>query len=361
MLRSAWILPPVLLWSSLTFAWGERGHDAVTRVAARLVANDADPEVARFGTLLQKKENMLAHLANVPDIVWRNMGKDIDDLSSPSHYIDLEYILDDDRRLPKPADFPQDFPNFEKAIGKNCDKKRKACSPGKDIDEKVQKVGHAPFRVEQLAGLLKERLSQLKALEKSGSAEEKTATLDEALLYAGILSHFIGDLANPHHTTKNYDGWEKDQGGLHGYFETEVVDSLGLDLEAQVLDEAERHRPMKDFAALPGQYLKMAWTLVTESHQHLDELEKLDERFSLLSKSDSSNKKKAERKKASDVRERYRNFIILRLAVGADALSRIWIDAWKGAGQPDLAFYRSYNYPVKPDFLPLTYKKPGKK
>lgn len=358
MLLRSGILLSALLWNTGAMAWGERGHDAVTRVAARLVARNPDPEVARFGALLQRKENMLGHLANVPDIVWRNMGEDIDKLSSPSHFIDLEFILDDDGKVPKIADLPKDFASFTKAISKNCDKKRKACSPGKNMDEKVQKVGHAPFRVEQVAGLLKDSLTALKALEKDGTVEQKTAKLDEALLYAGLLSHFVGDLANPHHTTKDYDGWEKDQGGLHGYFEGEIVDSQSLALEAQALDEAERHQPMKDlFAPYPGQYLNMAWALLSESHKELPTLEKLDQTYSLVAKSDSANRKKAQRKAPADVQERYRNFIVMRLAVGADSLSRIWIDTWKASGQPDLSFYKSYTYPVKPEFLPLTYKK----
>ncbi len=49
---AVWILA---LSSNQAAAWGERGHNAIARVASRLIAQDQDPEVAAFGALLQKK------------------------------------------------------------------------------------------------------------------------------------------------------------------------------------------------------------------------------------------------------------------------------------------------------------------
>jgi len=64
------ILISVGLVTFNAFAWGERGHDLGTRVAVqnlRALSGD-DPAVV---TPFLQRDHMLAHLSNVPDIVWR--------------------------------------------------------------------------------------------------------------------------------------------------------------------------------------------------------------------------------------------------------------------------------------------------
>ncbi len=72
-------------------AWGERGHDVVTRVAVRLLAAKTAKGTA-LATQLGRKEFMLGHLSNVPDIVWRNQGEAIEKVNAPTHFLDLEYV-----------------------------------------------------------------------------------------------------------------------------------------------------------------------------------------------------------------------------------------------------------------------------
>jgi hypothetical protein len=361
--------------SSPALAWGERGHDAVTRVATRILANSKDPDSAKFGAFLQKRENMLGHLSNVPDIVWKSVSPELDKLSSPSHFVDLDFILQNDK-LPTAAELPQDVNAFVKALDKNCAKKSKdfPCVGGKTVDEKLLKAGHGPYRVQTLAEDLREAFKNLKAMDKvtkdSPEFPKKEEAVQRILLLSGVLSHFVGDLANPHHTSADYDGWQTEQGGLHAYFETDILDSLGLDLEATVLDEAERHQPMaKLFQKHPHNYLEQAWELTLDSHAQITELTALDRDNSLLQKSSEekekgpdgrSKRERAKRKEPVESRNVFRNLVVLRLAAGSDALARIWLDTWQEAGKPDLSFYRNYHYDVKPEFIPMRYL-PGDK
>jgi hypothetical protein len=350
---------------SNAFAWGERGHDAVSRVATRILVESEELDAEKLGRFLQRKENMLGHLANVPDIVWRNISKDMDELTAPSHFIDMEYFLSPGLP-PKAEDLPADIAALLAAMAKNCGRGMALpCVPGNSDLARISKVGHAPFRIQTLTEDLTKIFRQMKDAEARAGARaiEKDDTRNElmakALLYAGILSHFVGDLANPHHTSIDYDGWETDQGGLHGYFETDIVDSFPLDLEATVLDEALRHPPMaSSFARHPHLPLRQAWELALDSHSQIKTLRDFDMKYSLLEKStngDRATRKKAKRREAKDVRNKYRNFIITRLATGADALARFWVDAWREGGKPDLEFYRSYEYNVKPELIPLRY------
>src|SRR5262245_22706867 len=73
------------------FAWGERAHDVIARVAVRLLAAKF-PKDENFTTPFLRKEQMLGHLANVPDIVWRSRN-DLPE-NPPTHQVDLELLGD---------------------------------------------------------------------------------------------------------------------------------------------------------------------------------------------------------------------------------------------------------------------------
>jgi hypothetical protein len=355
---SVWIL---MLSSTQAWAWGERGHDAIARVATRLIAQDKDPEVAAWGALLQKKENMLGHLANVPDIVWRSAGPEVEAANAPSHFVDLDYILPENGKL-KAKDAPQDFEAFKKALAINCKRSQHelSCAPGATEADKINKAGHAPFRVQRLSQELSRMLADVKRLEADpkSKAEDREALINQSLLHAGILAHFIADLANPHHTSADYDGWHSEQGGLHSYFESEQVDAQNLDLEQEMLDAALIKQPAKRIFSSRKDPLLMAWELTLDSHVRLHALHETDRKYSLLKKSDSKLRKKAERKPSQQVANAYRSLLVERLSVGADALAAVWVAAWDAAGRPKLQGYRSYYYPVKPDFIPLGYVTP---
>jgi hypothetical protein len=328
------------LTSTQASAWGERGHNAIARVATRIMAQDKDPEVAALGALMQKKEHMLYNV--------------------PSHFVDLDYILPENKKL-NAQDAPTDFETYRKALVANCSKKQLSCAPGATEADKIQKAGHAPFRVQQLTQELTKILADVKKLENDPKAkpEERTALIDQALLHAGILAHFIGDLANPHHTSADYDGWHSEQGGLHSYFESEQVDAQSLNLEQAMLAAATKEKPsQKIFGKNPKDPLRMAWELTLASHARVKTLHDLDRRHSLLEKSDSTKRVKARRKPSHQVANEYRQFLVERLSVGADALATVWVTAWNAAGRPKLQGYHSYNYPVKPEFIPLSYVAP---
>jgi hypothetical protein len=82
-------ITPFVAFDEYSYAWGEKGHDLVTRVAAKLMAEDKE-HGALVGEAFIKKEHMLAHLSNVPDIVWRSAGKEIETLNAPTHYVDVD-------------------------------------------------------------------------------------------------------------------------------------------------------------------------------------------------------------------------------------------------------------------------------
>jgi len=333
------ILISVGLVTFNAFAWGERGHDLVTRVAVqnlRALSGD-DPAVV---TPFLQRDHMLAHLSNVPDIVWRApyMSEADRRANYATHFINLEKVYSSVELW---SDLPRDFLRYQ--------------TDAKSKGQKAEDVGTAPWRAMQLYGEL------MKALIQAGSATDSESfedSVNQALLHAGLMSHFVGDLANPHHTTANYDGQLTGQKGLHAYFESDVVAQLPMTLASEIqkqagqqwleaYDDAERKLIWND----PE---KLVWALLANSHRNLPRLLELDEKVSLLKRSDDTGRR-AERKAPNRVAGEYQSFAVQRLGVGASALSRLWMLAWQAAGSPDLSSFRSYDYPVRPDFIDPNY------
>jgi len=341
LLRTTVSLLLFLFTANSVFAWGERGHDLVTRVAVqnlRELSNDNSALVTPFAA----RDHMLAHLSNAPDIVWRApYMSDVDRLANYStHFINLERVY---VGVASWKDVPSDYATYRK------DSNAKQLEP--------TEVGTAPWRVLQL---YRELVVALKDVGKASTENDLEERVNEALLYAGIMSHFVADLANPHHTTANYDGQLSGQHGLHGYFESDVVAELPMDLAIEIQAKAKKSwlsvYSNEERVEILQDPQKLVWALLANSHRNLPRLLALDEKHSLL-KRGNDNGTRAERKAPKLVASKYQTFAVERLAVGASVLSQLWLLAWKEAGSPDLSKFRSYHYPVKPDFIDPTFTK----
>ena len=330
--------------SPWVLAWGERGHDVVTRVAVQNLRQMTDDN-AQLVTPFLARDHMLAHLSNVPDIVWRApyMSQQDRDSNYSTHFINLERVYP---KVDAYTDVPFQLTQYQ----------QDASAKGLSAVE----VGTAPWRVLQL---YQSMVDALRSVSSADSEADHETSVNQALLYAGLMSHFVGDLANPHHTTANYDGQLSGQKGLHGYFESDVVMYLPLGLSAKVsaqanqmafqdtwfpaLSDAQRAAVLSDPQAL-------IWALLADSHAYLPQLLELDKSISLI-KSNTDPKQRAERKSAKTAAPDFESFAVERLAFGSWVLARLWWLAWDQAGQPDMTAYRSYHYPVMPDFIDPNY------
>ncbi len=321
------------------YAWGERGHDLITRVAVQNLRSISDDNQALVKPFVARN-HMLGHLSNAPDIVWR--APYMTDLEREenysTHFINLEKVY---KGVTLWTDLPEDFAVYSKD----------ALASGHTAVE----VGTVPWRVLQLY------YGVVQALQLAGHADDKKAledSVNQALLMGGLMSHFVGDLANPHHTTANYDGQLSGQRGLHAYFEHEVIAQLPFELSARIAKQTKKNwltaYTETEQQAILSDPQKLVWALVGNSHSRLPALLKLDSKYSLLEKS-QAEKDRAKRKPVAETARHYEDFAVERLAVGASALSQLWLLAWQQAGSPDLSKFRSYNYPVKPDFIRPDY------
>ncbi len=326
-------------------AWGEIGHDVMSRVAAQQLQHLSGDNQA-FTRPFKSRDHMLAHLSNVPDIVWRSpaMTEQERSSNSPTHYINLEPTYGAVDSIEDLATGYAEHVTRSRAVNV----------------EDVLELGSLPWRILQLQQMM---VASLRAAKQATTPKEMIDATNQVLLYAGIMSHFVGDMANPHHTSVNHDGQLTGNKGLHAYFESDIVMALPLDLIAQVnatagpdllnatvfkgLSAAQRQAALND----PTQLVFLA---LVESHKNLNRLTELDNAHSRIAPN-TDPQSKAERRPPNDVSHHYADFVVERLAIGASVLAQLWYSAWQQAGSPDLSEYQSYVYPVAPAYIPPDY------
>jgi hypothetical protein len=146
-----------------------------------------------------------------------------------------------------------------------------------------------------------------------------------------------------------------------------VVASYRLILDQEVFDAAMnghamervmKQIPKESRAALAHDPVSIAIALALDSHSRLAAANDIDKKFAIIKPSGTGPDGKrfaAERRDASELRFKYHDMTVERLATAAEVLANLWYQAWQDAGKPDFKGYQSFAYPVAPDFVVPDY------
>lgn len=169
----------LLVQSPLANAWGNDGHRIINRLAATSLPADA-PAFFRAESVL----NEIEYLGPEPDR-WRSPAEpELSSAQAPEHFIDLE-----------PADALGPLPH------KRFDFEAKVYAAG----DRPDRIGLQPWQAIEVWDRLKAAMRQYRTMTAN---HEDTAPVEHAIeFYAGWLGHYVGDGANPLHTTIQYNGW----------------------------------------------------------------------------------------------------------------------------------------------------------
>ncbi|MCK6483896.1 MAG: hypothetical protein L6R00_07160 [Phycisphaerae bacterium] len=185
--------------------WNERGHAIITRLAVAGLPADV-PGWVREPRMVDR----LAYLSNEPDR-WRGTKLIcLAHLNEPDHFIDVEHLAPYGMSLKTLPSLRYDF------VGKLA--AQRALHPDRFVPERV---GSDPKMLRLTPGMLPYRIAELHAEIVSGwstlqTFEANTALCEpgaieaarERIIHAmGLLSHYVGDAAQPLHTTEHYNGW----------------------------------------------------------------------------------------------------------------------------------------------------------
>lgn len=175
----------VLLASAAAHGWHAPGHDLSVRLAVQRLGDDAPP-------LFSEGAEQIARTSLDPDLHRPRALPQLRAAEAPEHYFDLELL--------EGADLPPTRPGFL------------ALCAERGLDS--AKVGVLPYAVAEWTQRLAVALAEHRRWPENEHIRAK------CLVYAGLMSHYAGDLCQPLHTTIHFDGMVGEEGvsprtGIH--------------------------------------------------------------------------------------------------------------------------------------------------
>lgn len=401
----------ILSFTTTAWGWGERGHNIVgsmaTKVFGVIVPDGKEKDgAAKF---FRDRATAMGHLSNIPDISWRDGKKKrrIAYLNAPTHFFGPEDVLgvpesDLSKFQARVRALPTNYEDF-RARYEGKENPLPGVPPKNKKIVVYEQVGVLPWRVQEMFSDLVSAFKCAKAKEgmPSGPAENpfreprdgigevdepplptyvckksmsRKSDLHAAVMLAGIMGHFVGDMAQPFHPTSDYDGWSTGNGGIHSFFESSVVTNLDEQLELDVFqmaaDPAFRAKVDRAMAANlkdPAGLVQLMFNMAGDSIARQKAVRSVDQRFAVTTAgtvlkygdhpknhaSGSVTFPKRKSAKDAQVLEAFRPLIVERLAVGTYVLARVWVSAWEQAGRPKLGDMASTSlpYPTDPSFV----------
>ena len=321
-----WVL--LLVCASLVqqaFGWGDEGHKAINKAAAAKLP-------ASMPGFLRRAASRIEYLGPEPDR-WRPKEEfALKDAQEPDHFIDLERIADVRELPPGRYEFykllyekraaliasqgnadnhaPVTWENTERGTNSQSSPKP---DPNPADELLPEKVGLQPYITMEVYERLKIAFREYRRLKARG--QETNSVEQNIVFYMGWLGHYVGDGANPLHTTIKYNGWvgENPKGyttdhQIHWMMESQFVAAnlAQMPFSKGVKAPTKLEDPWHDYIA----YLHHSNSLVESCYQ-------LERAGGFIGAGTADS----------------REFIARRLAAGAQMLLNLWYTAWLESGE----------------------------
>ncbi|MBI1850436.1 MAG: hypothetical protein HYR85_08845 [Planctomycetes bacterium] len=305
------------LCAATALAWDGEGHRIVTTLALDALPKEA-PAWMRDPAFVSR----VAWESNEPDR-WR--GTSIVPMAhenSPDHYIDVEYLEPLGLSLETLPPFRYEYLKAMVLAKQKPNDRMMPYDPAKDADKSREWPGFLPYSILEHYAKLSASFQTLRLLEKVGDRvkpEEMAMAHANVEVEMGLLSHFVGDAAQPLHTSKHFNGWaganpngyttsrkfhEMIDGGVLAFHQLNV-DSLRGKVELPQRAIADPKAPWND--------------VIDEIRRSLGEVEPLYK----LEKDGGLNEAAGKK------------LIVARLADGASMLAALYWGAWTSSAPTD--------------------------
>lgn len=311
--------------ASAALAWGGRGHAVIDQAALATLPADGP-------LFLQKYTEFIAEEAGAPD-TWRGSSEPFSKIDEdPNHTWFVERL-----RFLSPV--PRSRYAFVLAVYREHERVRKT-DPKAAERLNVRWTGTLPYAVAEGYGRI---VAGMRSLRSKQSKGEPTTNIEQTIaFYTAWMSHYIGDGANPHHTSMHCEGWVGDNpkgyaqtGAIHGKFEVGYADAINLQASDIIGRIGAPQRQMGDVFGSVLQFLN-------DSNSEVETIFDLEKRGIF----------------ADPANHEGRDFVYRRSAAGAAMLRDLLYRAWKesaklGTGEP-----RPQD-PTSPNFDPETGSAPA--
>lgn len=304
------VLIPILLLSSSyqkmessKLKWGFYGHKRINRMAVFTLP----PQLFGF-----YKDHIEYLTENAPNPDKRRYAVDGE---AQRHYIDLDhyYKAGEDPTTVMPRKW------FD--------------AVAKYTEDTLQAYGIVPWTIVTMKNRLQRAFEE--------------GNVDRILSYSADLGHYVGDAHVPLHTTENYNGIMTGQRGIHGLWESRLVEINANDY---------------DYFVGKAHYIKsplnFAWETVFASHVCLDSVFRIERELTVEFGSDKKYSYEQRGSVTTKVysyefsqayHQRMNGMVERRMKSAIVSVGSIWYTAWVDAGQPDLEKLR--NKPVSQQLL----------
>lgn len=306
-------------------AWDYQGHRIVNQLALAGLPGEF-PAFVREPAAAER----IAFLSGEPDR-WRNTDQlPLRHVNGPDHFLDIEYLADAGMPVSSLGEFRYVYTVDFAAAHASHPEKFPPVDPAKNQDRTRELIGYLPWTVAENYAKLKSAFSYLQAYEEAGTPDEIANAQANILYIMGVLGHYVGDGAQPLHTTKHYNGWVGDNphgytrsSGIHAWIDGGFVEQFKLSADTLL----PRARPAREFetashsatARNPVFAQTLDWLVL--QHAQVEPLYRL-EKDGLLKPG------------ASDGGAAGRALLEEQFLRGGEFLSSLWLTAWKQAG-PD--------------------------
>ncbi len=284
------LFPLIFAFETNTIAnkWGFYGHQQINRIAVFTLPSEM------IGFYKEHIEFITDHSVD-PDKRRYTIKEE-----AARHYIDLDHY----------GLFP--FDSIPKSWSKAVEKYSA---------DTLNAYGIVPWHIQ----LMKSKLQK--------AFEEKN--IDLILKYSSEIGHYIADAHVPLHTTQNYNGQLTNQRGIHGLWESRLVELNASNYDFFVGRSQYIERPL-DFI----------WNRVKESHFALDSVFRFEKEVSSLFTTDQKYSFETKGNQTVQVYSipfsqayhvKLNGMIERRMRTAILSIGSIWYTAWVDAGQPDLS------------------------
>ena len=266
------------LANSNALAWDYEGHRVVNQLAlASLPTN--------FPAFVRSPEaaERIAFLAGEPDR-WRNsQDLPLQHEQEPEHFIDLEELalcgLDPEVLPVLRYDFVSQVAAARKAHPEKFSAERE------DPAHKYIWVGLLPWAITENYSKLKSEFSYLKTFKERGGTPEEIANAEANAIYTmGVMGHYVGDAAQPLHTTIHHHGWKGENpngystsGSFHSWIDGGYFAKIGgASKELQGKVRQAHIVTIKDRSAKPEEMFQASMLFILDQHKLVEPLYQLD-------------------------------------------------------------------------------------
>ncbi|HSH94971.1 MAG TPA: hypothetical protein VK968_12550, partial [Roseimicrobium sp.] len=145
---------------------------------------------------------------NTPELTLRHAN-------NPDHFLDIEDLAAYGLKAEQLSPFRYEFIG-QLAVARAAHPERfPTNAPGKENDRLQGIPGLLPWTINEYYAKLKSTFSSLKVYEELGTPTEISNARANTVYLMGVMGHYVGDSAQPLHTTKHFNGWVGEN--PHGY------------------------------------------------------------------------------------------------------------------------------------------------